>query len=61
VDKDIIVTKGALPVLIDAPPAIVVASGPAAENAWQDFFSELELENPNTHRAYKHAVRRFLA
>ena len=41
-------------------PAIVAAAGRAAENAWQDFFAEVELENHNTHRSYNHAVRRFL-
>lgn len=43
------------------PPAIVTAAGRAASNAWRDFFSELELENQSTHRAYNYAVRRFLA
>ena len=49
-----------LPAIKGKPPAIVVAAGRAAQNAWRDFFAELQLENPNTHRAYNHSVRRFL-
>ena len=59
--KDLVPAGQRLPAKRSGPPAIVTAAGRAAGNAWRDFFSELELENDNTHRAYNHAVRRFLA
>ena len=42
------------------PPPIVVAAGNAARFAYAEFF-EAELQNDHTHRAYRHAVNRFLA
>ena len=42
------------------PPAIVEDAGKAAMFAYSEFF-EAELENDNTHVAYRHAVNRFLA
>ena len=41
------------------PPAIVEDAGKPAMFAYAEFF-EAELENDNTHRAYRHAVNRFL-
>jgi site-specific recombinase XerC len=49
------------PATTGQPPAIVKVAGWAAQNAWRDFFAELQLENANTHRAYNAAIRRFLA
>jgi integrase/recombinase XerD len=42
------------------PPAIVEDAGKAAMFAYSEFF-EAELENDNTHVAYRYAVNRFLA
>jgi integrase/recombinase XerD len=42
------------------PPAIIEQAGKPAMFAYAEFF-EAELENDNTHRAYRHAVNRFLA
>jgi integrase/recombinase XerD len=41
-------------------PALVADAGGAACFAWEEFFSA-EIRNPHTRRAYRHAVRRFLA
>lgn len=41
------------------PPAIVERAGKPAMFAYAEFF-EAELENDHTHRAYRHAVNRFL-
>src|SRR3954449_1679127 len=42
-----------------AAPPIVRAAGPGAEYAYADFF-KAKISNPNTRKAYKHAVDRFL-
>ena len=42
-----------------APPAIVRDAGPNAEYAYADFF-KAKISNPNTRKAYKRAVDRFL-
>jgi integrase/recombinase XerD len=41
-------------------PALVEQAGGAAAFVWDEFFSG-EIRNPNTRRAYAHAVRQFLA
>jgi site-specific recombinase XerD len=41
------------------PPLIVQDAGPNAEYAYADFF-KARIGNPNTRKAYKHAVDRFL-
>jgi integrase/recombinase XerD len=41
-------------------PVLVQNAGGAAAFAWEEFFSG-EIRNPNTRRAYTHAVRQFLA
>jgi integrase/recombinase XerD len=41
-------------------PALVVDAGGAAGFAWDEFFSAT-ISNPHTRRAYRHAVRLFLA
>ncbi len=43
-----------------ALPALVQNAGGAAAFAWDEFFSG-EVRNPNTRRAYAHAIRQFLA
>src|SRR4051795_822828 len=43
-----------------AAPAIVREAGPGAEYAYADFF-RAKISNPNTRKAYKRAVDRFLA
>src|SRR3954454_10581342 len=43
-----------------AAPAIVREAGPNAEYAYADFF-KAKISNPNTRKAYKRAVDRFLA
>lgn len=43
-----------------SPPAIIEHAGKPAMFAYAEFF-EAELENDHTHRAYRHAVNRFLA
>src|SRR4051794_17743406 len=42
-----------------AAPAIVQEAGPNAEYAYADFF-KAKISNPNTRKAYKRAVDRFL-
>src|SRR6516164_2571908 len=42
-----------------APPPIVQDAGPGAEYAYADFF-KAKIGNPNTRKAYKRAVDRFL-
>ena len=42
-----------------AAPAIVREAGPGAEYAYADFF-KAKISNPNTRKAYKRAVDRFL-
>jgi integrase/recombinase XerD len=55
-----------LPAVIEQPaaapplPALVQNAGGAAAFVWDEFFSG-EIRNPNTRRAYTHAVRQFLA
>jgi integrase/recombinase XerD len=44
----------------DIIPAMVADAGDAACFVWEEFFSG-EIRNPHTRRAYRHAVRRFLA
>jgi integrase/recombinase XerD len=41
-------------------PAMVADAGKAARYVWEEYFSG-EIRNPHTRRAYRHAVRRFLA
>lgn len=40
-------------------PALVAQAGSSAEFAWDELFAA-RLRNPNTRRAYRHAVRQFL-
>jgi site-specific recombinase XerD len=40
------------------PPALLFYAGDAPQNAWRDFFGEIQ--NDHTRTAYEHAVRRFL-
>ena len=42
-----------------AAPAIIRDAGPGAEYAYADFF-KAKISNPNTRKAYKRAVDRFL-
>ena len=58
--SDLIVVGSTAIAAVDRVPAIVLDAGRAAGNAWRDFFSELELENANTHRSYNSSIRRFL-
>src|SRR3954453_21105710 len=46
--------------LVAPPPALVVAAGPGAEFAWDEFFKG-QIANAHTRRNYAHAVRDFLA
>src|SRR3954454_2692420 len=41
-------------------PAMVADAGDAACFVWEEFFTG-EIRNPHTRRAYRHAVRKFLA
>ena len=59
-------TKPMLPAVIEPPragdhlPALVEQAGNTARFVWDEFFQG-EIRNPNTRRAYTHAVRQFLA
>lgn len=45
------------PETLSPPPALIAYAGEASQNAWHDFFGEIQ--NDNTRTAYQHAVRRF--
>jgi integrase/recombinase XerD len=45
---------------VEPIPAVVAEAGGAAGFAWEEFFLA-EIRNPHTRRAYRHAVRLFLA
>jgi integrase/recombinase XerD len=59
-------SKESLPAVIEKPgeasslPVLIQNAGGAAAFVWDEFFSG-EIRNPNTRRAYTHAVRQFLA
>jgi site-specific recombinase XerD len=58
---DLIVIKPALPLASESeslPPSLLINAGDAPQNAWHDFFGEIQ--NDHTRAAYEHAVRRFL-
>lgn len=42
------------------PPAVIAASGPSAQFAWDEFLYGV-IRNPHTRRSYERATRRFLA
>ena len=57
---ELVVAQSQLPAIKGKPPAIVVAAGRPAQNAWRDFFANLKLKNSHTKRSYEQKIRRFL-
>jgi site-specific recombinase XerD len=58
--NSLIIVAEAKGLALPSPPAIIVAAGPAAGFAWDEFFSG-QIRNKHTRAAYLHAVRQFLA
>jgi len=58
---DLTVINSNVPAVVEmdsVPPALLFYAGEAPQNAWRDFFGEIQ--NDYTRAAYEHAVRRFL-